>query len=348
MRSVPDSLNRGQLRLIVQALPQAALVLDETAAVLVSNADATALFETDPSGQHLTFVLRAPAVLGAVSEALAAGAPRRVQYATRTPVPRTLDVQVAPMGHDADTGHRLFLLTSHDLTYHEQIERMRADFVANASHELRTPLSSLTGFIETMQGAARDDAAARDNFLNLMKTQASRMARLIDDLLSLSRIEINEHVPPTDTVDLVSVARQAEALLTPTAAQASCSLQLDLPAALKVRGDAQQLLQVVLNLIENAIKYGSDGKLVEITGRVDQGAAILSVKDHGPGIAAHHVPRLTERFYRVSAQDSRKRGGTGLGLAIAKHIMNRHRGRLQIESELGRGSTFSIRLPTLN
>jgi two-component system phosphate regulon sensor histidine kinase PhoR len=343
-----DRLDRIQLNLIVQALPQAAIVLDESGAVLVSNADATALFETDPAGRHLTYVLRAPAVLGAVTEALAAGTPRRAQFTTRTPVPRTLDVQVAPMGRSGENGLRLLLLTSHDLTYHEQIERMRADFVANASHELRTPLSSLTGFIETMQGPARDDAAARENFLKLMKVQASRMARLIDDLLSLSRIEINEHVPPTDTVDLVNVVRQAESLLGPVAAEATCMLQIDLPPSLKVKGDAQQLLQVVLNLIENALKYASDGKRVEVSGTVSQGIAILAVRDFGPGIAAHHVPRLTERFYRVSAQDSRRRGGTGLGLAIAKHIMNRHRGRLLIESELGRGSTFSIRLAALN
>jgi two-component system, OmpR family, phosphate regulon sensor histidine kinase PhoR len=237
------------------------------------------------------------------------------------------------------------LLILHDLTYEEQIERMRSDFVANASHELRTPLASLSGFIETMQGAAKNDTKAKDEFLILMKAQADRMSRLIDDLLSLSRIEISEHVPPTANVDLNLVTKQAINLLAPMAKAADCTIRADLAQSLMVIGDANQLSQVVHNLIENAIKYAGAGKAIDIIGGVHNGIAVLSVRDDGPGIAAHHVPRLTERFYRVSVQDSRNRGGTGLGLAITKHILNRHRGRLVIQSEVGKGSTFAIHLP---
>jgi two-component system, OmpR family, phosphate regulon sensor histidine kinase PhoR len=180
-----------------------------------------------------------------------------------------------------------------------------------------------------------------------MKAQANRMAQLIDDLLSLSRIEISEHVPPTEHVDLNLVAKQAINLLAPMAKASDCTIRIDLPQSLLVIGDGSQLSQVVHNLIENAIKYAGLGKTIDISGGVQNGMAVLSVRDEGPGIAAHHVPRLTERFYRVSIQDSRNRGGTGLGLAITKHIMNRHRGKLVIQSELGKGSTFSVQLPVM-
>lgn len=342
---VKGRFETSQALAFVLALPQAAVVVDQNSRVVAANHLAAELFEADPTGQHLTFALRAPAVLDAVSGALNEAKTSRVQYTLRAPVPRTLDVHVAPLGA-LESGSTIALLMLHDLTYHEQIERMRADFVANASHELRTPLTALAGFIETMQGAAKNDPAARDMFLAMMKAQAGRMASLIDDLLSLSRVEISEHVPPSGIVDLVPLARQAAELLKPVAGQAGCELKLDLPPALQVRGDEAQLSQVIHNLLENAIKYAADGKSIEVVGRSRAGEAELAVIDHGPGIAAHHVPRLTERFYRVDVQDSRTRGGTGLGLAIAKHIVNRHRGRLAIDSEPGRGSTFTLFLPS--
>jgi two-component system, OmpR family, phosphate regulon sensor histidine kinase PhoR len=332
------------LSTLLEALPDPAIVIGEQGIILAANQIATVFFDGEIVAKHLTTILRTPSVLQAVDDAILQSKTARVSHVVRTPVQRSYDIHIAPMGL-VENDERIALLILRDLTYEEQIERMRSDFVANASHELRTPLASLTGFIETMQGAAKNDAKAKDEFLILMKTQAHRMAQLIDDLLSLSRIEISEHVPPTEQADLSLVTQQAIDLLGPMAKDADCTMRTDLPPSLVVIGDAGQLSQVVHNLIENAIKYAGNGKAIEINGTTEIGMAVLSVRDHGPGIAAHHVPRLTERFYRVSVQDSRNRGGTGLGLAIAKHILNRHRGRLVIQSEPGQGSTFSIHLP---
>jgi two-component system, OmpR family, phosphate regulon sensor histidine kinase PhoR len=210
---------------------------------------------------------------------------------------------------------------------------------------LRTPLTTLSGFIETMQGAAKQDEKARGEFLKVMKAQAERMTSLIDDLLSLSRIELNEHVEPRERIDLGLVVRQAEPMLRPLAAETGCELKFDIAPNVAVAGDANQLGQVAYNLIENAIKYSGRGKHVSVVVSQQKNEAVLAIVDNGPGIAAHHIPRLTERFYRVNVQESRTRGGTGLGLAICKHIINRHRGRLLITSEPGRGSTFAVILP---
>jgi two-component system, OmpR family, phosphate regulon sensor histidine kinase PhoR len=338
------SFDSNHLNVVVEAQPDPALVIGEQGIILAANHLANIFFDGDAKGKHFTTVLRAPSILQAVNDALLQAKAARVSHLVRTPVQRSYDVYVSPMGV-AGNAQRIALLILRDLTYIEQIERMRSDFVANASHELRTPLASLSGFIETLQGAAKNDAKAKEKFFGLMKAQADRMASLIDDLLSLSRIETSEHVLPTELVNLVQIAKQSSELLTPMAGDSQCELRIDLPQSLAVIGDANQLSQVVHNLIENAIKYAGKGKVIDIKGFVQDGMAVLSVRDHGPGIAAHHVPRLTERFYRVSAQESRSRGGTGLGLAIVKHILNRHRGRLHIESELGAGSNFAIHLP---
>ncbi len=321
------------------ALPDPAIVVDENGIIISANDHANDLFQDATIGKHLTVALRAPVIIQAVSEATSQSKSARVQYLVRTPVSRNYDVIVSALAGG------LALVMLRDVTYEEQIERMRSDFVANASHELRTPLASLTGFIETMQGAAKNDVKAKNEFLKLMKAQADRMARLIDDLLSLSRIEISEHVQPTGIADLALITNQVQDLLFSVAVESRCTVKIDIPASLPILGDADQLSQVVHNLVENAIKYSGNGKTVVVHGRIENHEVVLSVRDDGPGIAAHHVPRLTERFYRVNVQDSRNRGGTGLGLAIAKHIINRHRGKLVIESELGTGSVFTIRLP---
>jgi two-component system phosphate regulon sensor histidine kinase PhoR len=221
---------------------------------------------------------------------------------------------------------------------------MRSDFVANASHEMRTPLASIIGAIETLQGAAKNDAKAREMFLGTMLTQAQRMKRLIDDLLTLSRIELDEHVLPSARVDLAKITAQACAHLASQAKAAKVEVTCEGDVSVPVRGNADELMQVALNLIENAIKYGSSGKRVAVRCAAVDGKAVLSVEDHGPGIAAEHIPRLTERFYRVNTQDSRARGGTGLGLAIVKHIVLRHRGQFDIQSMPGKGSTFQINI----
>ena len=225
---------------------------------------------------------------------------------------------------------------------------MRSDFVANASHEMRTPLAAIIGSIETLQGAARDDAKAREKFLVTMSVQARRMKRLIDDLLTLSRIELNEHVRPSARVDLVDVIRQAQSNLKNLAQANNVVMEAHEAESALVAGDADELLQVVQNLLENAIKYGGSGGRVVIACQTQMNDGVLFVQDFGRGIAEDHIPRLTERFYRVSTQESRARGGTGLGLAIVKHIISRHRGKLGISSQVGLGTTFTVSIPLYN
>jgi len=229
---------------------------------------------------------------------------------------------------------------------------MRADFVANASHELRTPLASLLGFVETLQGPARDDAHARARFLAIMAEQARRMARLVDDLLSLSRIEQNLHLRPDTPVDLALVVRHVADTLAPLAHETGVTLAVRASGPVVVPGDRDELVRVAENLIENAIKYGSPPPesgaaptCVDVDVAVQHRAGRLSVRDYGPGIAPEHLPRLTERFYRIDAGQSRAKGGTGLGLAIVKHIVARHRGRLQIESDVGQGVMIAVTIP---
>jgi two-component system phosphate regulon sensor histidine kinase PhoR len=232
---------------------------------------------------------------------------------------------------------------------------MRADFVANASHELRTPLASLTGFIDTLRGHAKDDPEAQERFLGIMAEQATRMRRLIDDLLSLTRIELNEHVRPAGSVNVSDVVEEVANALSPMAAAANIQLDLVEPSSLpNVAGDREELFQVFQNLVDNAIKYGRPQTAITVelgTRRAGPGepgpspAVYIAVSDRGEGIAREHLPRLTERFYRVDVRRSRAIGGTGLGLAIVKHIVNRHRGRLAIESKVGEGSTFTVYLP---
>jgi len=242
-------------------------------------------------------------------------------------------------------------MTFHDLTPLRRVEEMRADFVANASHELRTPLASLSGFIDTLQGPARDDPQARERFLAIMKAQAHRMARLIDDLLSLSRVELNAHVRPETPVELAAIVRQVADALQMLARERGVTIALAVCAEpLLVLADRDELTRVFENLVENALKYGASGKRVDVSVERAQaadgaGEAIVRVRDYGPGIAAEHLPRLTERFYRIDVGQSRAEGGTGLGLSLVKHVLNRHRGRLGIESRLGEGATFTVRLP---
>lgn len=325
---------------LAAAFPDPVLVLDHSGIVIASNEAASMALEGDPAGKHMSASIRAPAMLEAVNAAVKQKASTQVAYEVRFPVPRHFEAYVSPV-----SGQNLVLVVLKDLTREQLIEQMRADFVANASHELRTPLASLSGFIETLLGAAREDPAAREKFLVLMRSQADRMKRLIDDLLSLSRIEMNAHLQPSGAVDLAQVARHVGDIMSGMSRAEDCEIRIDIAEALPVTGDWDELVQVVQNLIENALKYASGGKLIEVKGRREGRQAVLAVRDHGPGIPAEHIPRLTERFYRVSVQASRLRGGTGLGLAIVKHILNRHRGRLHIASDLGKGSTFTITLP---
>jgi two-component system, OmpR family, phosphate regulon sensor histidine kinase PhoR len=329
---------------LIAAFPDPALLLDGRGGVIAANAHARNIFDADPRGRHISASIRAPAVLEAVEAVAGGGEPAHVEYELRGPAARLFDAFISKIAGAGAEGPTT-LVVLRDLTREQQIERMRADFVANASHELRTPLASLSGFIETLQGAARSDAKARAKFLGLMRAEAERMKRLIDDLLSLSRIEMNERVRPSGSVDLAEVARHVAGMMGAMAKQEKCRIEVKTEGPLPVTGDRDELVQVVQNLVENAIKYGAAGKHIEIEGAQVPGHVELSVVDHGPGIAAEHIPRLTERFYRVSVQESRSRGGTGLGLAIVKHILNRHRGRLIVTSAPDHGSRFTVRLP---
>jgi two-component system phosphate regulon sensor histidine kinase PhoR len=263
------------------------------------------------------------------------------------PFDRWIEVHIASVALDSEELQDALLVVLRDLTKSERLERMRADFVANVSHELRTPLASLAGFIETLKGSARDDAEARQRFLEIMDSQAKRMARLINDLLALSHIELDEHIRPETVVDLGRIAAGVLEGLRPTAEKQSVDLVLTCDAPVRVQGSDDEIARLVENLVNNAIKYGGAGKQVEVgvTTRQEGGKAyaLFWVRDFGPGISAEHLPRLTERFYRVDAGESRAKGGTGLGLAIVKHIVARHRGILSVESSPGKGALFSVR-----
>ena len=334
---------------LVEAMPEPAVIVGPDGRAVAANRPALSLLPGLKIGEPFVLALRAPDVVDARRRVMASGEVERVQWSERVPVERLFDVCVAPLA----TANKVVatLLTLRDLTELRRAERMRVDFIANASHELRTPLASLLGFIETLQGSARDDAKARDRFLAIRRQQCLRMARLIEDLLSLSRIEQKQHVRPETAVDLAQTARSVVDALTPVAEELGVEIRLSAAEPVLVTGDRDELLRVAENLIENAIKYGvrpddwSAGH-VDVSVGVTEKEATLTVRDYGYGIAPEHLPRLTERFYRVDVTESRAQGGTGLGLALVKHILNRHRGRLTIESAPGAGATFTVHLPT--
>jgi two-component system, OmpR family, phosphate regulon sensor histidine kinase PhoR len=325
---------------LLASLPDAALVIDVDRKVIAWNQLAQEFFQSELNGIEVDHLVRQSVFLGALAKAETTRQRVDADVDFVGPVSRSARIFIAPTANDKD-----FLLILRDFTREQAIEKMRSDFVANASHEMRTPLSSVIGAIETLQGPAKSDEPARIRFLETMLTQALRMKRLIDDLLVLSRIELNEHVQPDKRVLLNDVARQAKSHLAATIASEKVVVELSLSQPVAVAGDPDELLQVVQNLLENAIKYGSSGGRIDVECSVRGTHGLLSVRDHGKGIAEEHLPRLTERFYRVNTQESRARGGTGLGLAIVKHILLRHRGRLSIQSSEGQGSTFSILIP---
>ncbi len=359
--SRPKGLRTGWpdtgMKVVADALPDPCVIADTRGRVRYMNHEAVSRLGNVRPGDPLSFRLRAPAFLEALDRVITSGKPERIGWSERVPTERWLEAHVLPLNTPTAAarppGERtpdFLMVLVRDLTEQRRLDTMRADFVANASHELRTPLAVLTGFIETLQGPARDDPAARERFLAIMQEQARRMKRLIDDLLSLSRIEMRAHVTPRDPVDLIEIARTVIATLDGLARDLDVTMTLEAdPEPVMVAGDRDELTQVVQNLVENALKYGASGKRVVIrVNRIDSRGAVLSVRDFGPGIPAEHLPRLTERFYRVDVAQSRARQGTGLGLAIVKHILTRHRGRLQIESRPGEGAVFSARLEALD
>ena len=331
----------------VKALPFPVMLIDESQTVSDLSPALAAIVGHHVKGRHYINALRQPITLEAIETAMRTGLPGQTRWLGRDGArDTTWAVHVVPDG-------RRIILTFEDRTAAEEVGQFRRDFVANVSHELRTPLTALQGFIETLRGAARNDAAARERFLGIMERETARMTQLVDDLLSLSRVEEGERMRPVQTIHLGALVAATLADLEPVIAAAGVVVTLtDDSVTAAVRGDANQLRQVIGNLVENALKYGKSGGALIV--RVDApsfhrglriDAVALHVQDRGAGIAQHHLPRLTERFYRVDTHRSRALGGTGLGLAIVKHIVNRHRGRLVIDSTLGQGTTVSVILP---
>lgn len=338
--------------------------------VVMANGAARDLLKVSQDGPLLVTVVRDPGVLEAVDEALYGGVTRTIDYAAGGAKARHWRAWVRPL--PSPPGAPLALLGMRDETDVRRMELMRVDFLANASHELRTPLASLSGFIETLKGHARDDATARDRFLDIMAAQAERMSRLVADLLSLSRIELNEHIPPSGRVDLSRAASDVVDAVSVLLRERGLSVRLATEGPAIIDGERDEIVQVIQNLVDNAIKYSPQDGVIQIIirrslpldsapGPRTEGATRLSlltpdreagvlyatvtVRDHGPGLAREHLPRLTERFYRVEGQKSGERAGTGLGLSIVKHIVNRHQGGLLVESAPGEGSAFIAYFP---
>jgi two-component system phosphate regulon sensor histidine kinase PhoR len=337
---------------VIAAVPDPLILLDERRRIVRANAQAAAFIGVTPEPRDLAGALRNPAVLAAADAVLRGERARVIDFSLTVPVERQLRARFARIDHPSPDG-AVAVLSLHDITELKRAEQMRADFIANASHELRTPLATLIGFIETLRGPAREDAEARERFLAIMHGQASRMARLVEDLMSLSRIELNEHMMPGDRVALSPLLRQIAETLELRAAERDMRIRLAVPPDLPdVLGDRDELAQVFQNLIDNAIKYGRAGTEIMVRAAAgspparesdgSQNAAVsVAVRDQGEGIAREHLPRLTERFYRVDTARSREMGGTGLGLAIVKHILNHHRGFIEVESTPGVGSVFT-------
>jgi two-component system phosphate regulon sensor histidine kinase PhoR len=335
---------------VFEQVPDPILLLDVHGRALFANRAMRDVIGTGATNKPVSALLRTPAILEAIDTVSQTGKPASLRFSLPVPVERHYEAHVGR----AEMGAPVTVIVLHDLTAAKRAEQMRADFVANASHELRTPLAAVSGFIDTLRGHARDDAEAREKFLGIMSVEAGRMRRLIEDLLSLTRIELNEHVRPSNLLRLEDAVSDAAAALAPLAEADNMTVEVErTPDIPMIRGDRDELIQLFQNLIHNAIKYGRENGTVRISfglapspgGRNAEPFVFAAVRDDGGGIPPDAIPRLTERFYRVDVKRSRERGGTGLGLAIVKHIVNRHLGRLQIDSQTGVGSTFTVFLP---
>jgi len=349
----PEIVPVSTVSVFADALIDPCLVLDRRSVVLHANPAAKRQFPGVTSGNPISFSMRNPELVQAIDAALRTGTTRSIELHETVPSETWDKVVVAPLVRPGidwfGDEQRQLIITFQSLTELKRVEALRSDFIANASHELRTPLASLLGFIDTLLGPAAKDTAAREKFLGIMRGQAERMSKLIDDLLSLSRIEMHQHVRPTGSIDLAALLREVREGLMTQAKAADIEIRLDLFAGPSTTtGDRGQLYEVFENLLDNAIKYGAGGKFVEVSlapaGRPGF-RHVVTVIDHGQGVEPEHVPRLTERFYRIDADASRKKKGTGLGLAIVKHIVNRHRGQLSIKSKPGEGMRVDVFLP---
>ena len=345
-------MSQELIEAFLEAVPLPAVLVDQTERFIAANVAGSTLLGPNMVGRHFATVLRQPLVTSAIESCLLDRAPRKTRHLSNDGAQDTtfeVSLRYVP-GIGAVNGGAI-LICFEDITDREQASLMRRDFVANVSHELRTPLTALMGFIETLRGPAREDADARDRFLTIMEGEANRMNRLVGDLLSLNRVESEERVRPRKRIDLTTQLESTIKSLGLLAENGGVQLHLETPdEPVEIPADPDQIQQVFTNLIVNAVKYGGTEARVVVT-KVDRDRALrapavrVQVIDNGPGIDSVHLPRLTERFYRVDNHRSREMGGTGLGLAIVKHIVSRHRGRLRAESELGNGTVFTVILP---
>ena len=345
-KSMPTGFGRAML----EQMPLPLLVISRKGRVVYGNRAVKEILPTLKPGDHFASLLRVPVFVDAVNAAVTEGKNSKISFTTALPHERYYEASIGLMPAGSDFGDKVQAIVQiEDRTQDRRVEKMRSDFVANASHELRTPLASILGYIETLQGHANDDPAAREEFLKIMDKQATRMQRLVNDLMSLSQIELNEHIKPSDPCALNELVLEATSALLPLQKKYDVTLETALEGDPVVAADRDQLNQVMVNLIDNAMKYGGSGTTVKVfTTPADLRYANMvgiTVADQGAGIGPEHLHRLTERFYRVNVKQSRNKGGTGLGLAIVKHIVNRHGGELQIESTLGEGSQFTVWLP---
>lgn len=346
---------------IYDTLPDPVVLLDANRHVVYANRAARELLECRAEGSDLAMSIRHPAVLDAIDRLREGATEHIAEISFPVPVERTFELNAIRVQRDPETAEDLAepvtnVLFFRDVTQAVRAEKMRVDFVANASHELRSPLAAVLGFVETLKGQAGEDKNARQRFLDIMEREAHRMRRLIDDLLSLSRVEANEHVRPRSTVDTNNAINAALDILRPRAAKRQIDIKTDLGHDLPaVIGDSDQLTQVFHNLIDNAIIHGRENTDIEISTQAveripesGRPGVVVHVRDNGMGINKEFIPRLTERFFRTDPARSRSgpASSTGLGLAIVKHIIARHRGRLAVQSEVGVGSTFSVYIPT--
>ena len=382
-RNLSDqTLAYERLRAVLNALPEPVILMRRNGEIDLANPATERLFGRSPGGttsegRHISTMLRAASVHEAVKRAFAEGTSQKANFVATGTVDRECQAYISPLNGsnegaaETDDESRVVLVIS-DLTRERRLDTMRSDFIANASHELRTPLASMMGFIETLRGHAKDDPEAREKFLGIMESQAARMQRLVQDLMSLSAIELNEFQPPSEPVDLLGVLNEVKASLAPLEQQSGGRISLQADENLLIAGDRDQLIQLVQNLADNALKYAGEPPVVEIRlgrdlppgmlsgggsggQRTGETPALVSAhlgvpieqlvwvqfRDNGEGIAPDALPRLTERFFRVDVEQSKSKGGTGLGLAIVKHIVSRHQGGLQIESAPGHGSSFT-------
>lgn len=370
-----DRSLREQARL-ADGFAEALIIINSRERILYANPAAEHLFGPTEARSSLSNIIRDPEVRGIVADTLAGGSPDPVTLHLETPVERHIRAMSSGIFTEQDTGTvRRAIIVFYDITDLVRVNTMRADFLANASHELKTPVASLLGYIETLRGHAKDDPEAQENFLAIMQQQAERMQRLINDLLSLRRIEMVEHIRPTETADLYLAARAAMESVKPIAKKLGVKIKYDGPKEAPVTGSQDELVQLVLNILDNAMVVTPKGSTVELKLRCNEkwhprqaytgiaefenaphreivpaqnsemAAAVLHVKDSGPGFAPEHLPRLGERFYKIMDHQNPVKRGTGLGLAIVKHIVRRHRGGLFIQSTQGLGTAFTIALP---